>query len=150
VCLFGTYLPSGNNVMIDSFENEIKIIASKQRPKKLVIMGTDNKEYNYLLKGKEDLRLDERIMQLFSFINKMFHSPSEKENYSIQGYSITPINFEIGIISWVENCDTIGDLIMNYRVLNNSLANNASIKFEIDLCHQMCPSYASLDKYHKV
>jgi phosphatidylinositol kinase/protein kinase (PI-3 family) len=31
-----------------------------------------------LLKGKEDLRLDERIMQLFSFINKMFHSPSEK------------------------------------------------------------------------
>jgi FKBP12-rapamycin complex-associated protein len=101
VCLFGTYQPHAPIVRIDSFQNQIHIIASKQRPKKLVILGTDGKQYNYLLKGKEDLRLDERIMQLFSFINKMFHSPSERENYSIQGYSITPINFEIGVIAWV-------------------------------------------------
>jgi phosphatidylinositol kinase/protein kinase (PI-3 family) len=47
-------------------------------------------------------------MQLISLINKMFHDPSERENYSITGYSITPISLEIGIISWVENCDTIG------------------------------------------
>ena len=78
VCLFGNYTPFSKIVTIDSFKNEIQIITSKQRPKKIVIIGTDNKEYNYLLKGKEDLRLDERIMQLFSFINKMFHSPSEK------------------------------------------------------------------------
>lgn len=54
-------------------------------------------------------------MQLFTFINKMFPSPSDKESYSIQGYSITPISYEIGIIAWVENCDTMGSLIQNYR-----------------------------------
>lgn len=43
VCLFGSYLPHGGNVMIDCFRNEITIIASKQRPKKLVIVGTDGK-----------------------------------------------------------------------------------------------------------
>jgi phosphatidylinositol kinase/protein kinase (PI-3 family) len=53
------------------------------------------------LKGKEDLRLDERIMQLFSLINKMYYDPSERENYAIKGYSITPISLEIGIIAWV-------------------------------------------------
>ena len=37
---------------IDSFKNEIQIILSKQRPKKLVIIGSDEKEYKYLLKGK--------------------------------------------------------------------------------------------------
>lgn len=57
-------------------------------------------------------------MQLFSLINKMFHNSSEKEHYSIMGYSITPLSLEIGIISWVENCDTIGDLIKNYREKN--------------------------------
>ena len=68
-----------------------------------------------MLKGKEDLRLDERIMQLFSLINKMFHDPIERENYSIKRYSITPISSETGLIEWVQNCDTIGDLIQDYR-----------------------------------
>lgn len=65
-------------------------------------------------------------MQLFAFVNKMFHSPSEKENYSIQGYSITPISSEIGIISWVENCDTIGDLILDYRLANGAISRTDS------------------------
>ena len=92
VFLFGTYSPYLPNVKIDSFRNQIQIIHSKQRPKKMIIIGSDGKDYNYLVKGKEDLRLDERIMQLFTFVNKMFHSPSERENYSIQGYSITPVS----------------------------------------------------------
>lgn len=68
-----------------------------------------------MLKGKEDLRLDQRIMQLFNLINKMFHDPIERENYSIKGYSITPVSLETGLIEWVQNCDTIGDLIIDYR-----------------------------------
>lgn len=54
-------------------------------------------------------------MQLFNLINKMFHDPIERENYSIKGYSITPISSKTGLIEWVQNCDTIGDLITDYR-----------------------------------
>lgn len=109
VCLPGSYSPfSSQNIMIDSFKNEIKVLVSKQRPKKLIILGTDGKEHVYLLKGKEDLRLDQRIMQLFNLINKMFRDPQERDNYSIKGYSITPISLETGVIEWIQNCDTIG------------------------------------------
>jgi len=47
------------------------ILQSKQRPRKLTIYGDDGKEYNFLLKGREDLRLDERVMQFFSLVNKL-------------------------------------------------------------------------------
>lgn len=62
-------------------------------------------------------------MQLFSLINKMHHNPSERDKYSIMGYSITPLSLEIGIISWVENCDTIGSLIQDYRHKNGAASD---------------------------
>lgn len=98
MCIPGFYAPNEPVVYISSFYNELAVINSKQRPKKLIIIGSDGKEYLFLLKGKEDLRLDQRIMQLFNLINKMFHDPIERENYSIKGYSITPISFETGLI----------------------------------------------------
>ena len=39
------------------------MINSKQRPRKLTIYGSDGREYQFLLKGHEDLRQDERVMQ---------------------------------------------------------------------------------------
>ena len=93
VCLPGSYKPSSpSKILIDAFKNELKVLISKQRPKKLIILGSDGKEHVFLLKGKEDLRLDQRIMQLFNLINKMFRDPQERENYEIKGYSITPIS----------------------------------------------------------
>jgi hypothetical protein len=41
------------------------VITSKQRPRKLTIHGSDGKDYAFLLKGHEDLRQDERVMQVF-------------------------------------------------------------------------------------
>ena len=40
------------------------MINSKQRPRKLTIYGSDGREYQFLLKGHEDLRQDERVMQV--------------------------------------------------------------------------------------
>lgn len=41
---------------ISSFVSTLTVITSKQRPRKLTIMGSDGNEYQYLLKGHEDLR----------------------------------------------------------------------------------------------
>ena len=35
------------------------------------IYGSDEKEYHFVLKGHEDLRLDERVMQLFDLVNSL-------------------------------------------------------------------------------
>ncbi len=49
---------------ISSFGTIVGIIRSKQRPRKLRIFGGDGQEFIFLLKGHEDLRQDERAMQV--------------------------------------------------------------------------------------
>lgn len=40
---------------------------SLRKPKRITILGDDGKEYRYLVKGGEDLRLDQRIEQVESY-----------------------------------------------------------------------------------
>ncbi|KAJ8766647.1 hypothetical protein K2173_001167 [Erythroxylum novogranatense] len=58
-------------VTIASFAEQVTILSTKTKPKKLVILGSDGEKYTYLLKGGEDLRLDARIMQLLHTLNSI-------------------------------------------------------------------------------
>lgn len=49
---------------IEFFVPQLIVITSKQRPRKLTIHGSDGNDYAFLLKGHEDLRQDERVMQV--------------------------------------------------------------------------------------
>ena len=54
---------------MESFEDEIQCMPTKTKPKKIVLVGSDGRRSAFLLKGKEDLHLDERMMQLLSIVN---------------------------------------------------------------------------------
>lgn len=60
-------------VTIASFATQLIVITSKQRPRKLTIHGSDGEDYAFLLKGHEDLRQDERVMQVLSLFNFSAH-----------------------------------------------------------------------------
>lgn len=70
--------------------SSLQVITSKQRPRKLQIIGSNGKEYMFLLKGHEDLRQDERVMQLFSLVNTLLiHDPETfRRNLTIQVITI--------------------------------------------------------------
>jgi len=65
----GTYSHDKPIVRIQSITPSLKVITSKQRPRKLTMVGSDGNEYAFLLKGHEDLRQDERVIQLFGLVN---------------------------------------------------------------------------------
>lgn len=93
-------------VTIKSIENNVAILPTKTRPKKLVFYGSDGKAYTYLFKGLEDLHLDERIMQLLSITNTMLARDSENndnQTYRARHYSVIPLGPRSGLISWVDN-----------------------------------------------
>lgn len=93
-------------VTIKSVENNVAILPTKTRPKKLVFRGSDGKSYIYLFKGLEDLHLDERIMQLLSIVNTMMARDSENDcnqTYRARHYSVIPLGPRSGLISWVDN-----------------------------------------------
>lgn len=43
-------------------------MSSIRKPKRLTIRGDDEKEYMFLVKGGEDLRMDQRIEQVLSYL----------------------------------------------------------------------------------
>lgn len=100
-------------------------MTSKQRPRRLNIKGSDGKEFQYLLKGHEDLRQDERVMQLFGLVNTLLGSDPEtfKRHLSIHRYPVIPLSPNSGLIGWVPHCDTLHGLIREYRESRRILLN---------------------------
>ena len=96
----GSYLPNQTVCRISSFNSSLQVITSKQRPRKLCMRGSDGKEYMFLLKGHEDLRQDERVMQFFSLVNSLLTSDPEtlKRNLTIQRFSVVPLSTNSGLI----------------------------------------------------
>eukprot|EP01018_Ginkgo_biloba_P002890 Gb_14475 [translate_table: standard] len=92
-------------VTVSSFSEQVSILATKTKPKKLIMLGSDGQRYTYLLKGREDLRLDARIMQLLQAVNGMLHASTGTLGHSlaVRYYSVTPISGRAGLIQWVDN-----------------------------------------------
>ncbi|XP_010557538.1 PREDICTED: serine/threonine-protein kinase TOR isoform X2 [Tarenaya hassleriana] len=113
----GTYRADAPVVTIASFARQLVVITSKQRPRKLTIHGNDGEDYAFLLKGHEDLRQDERVMQLFGLVNTLLENSRKtmEKDLSIQRYSVIPLSPNSGLIGWVPNCDTLHHLIREYR-----------------------------------
>lgn len=91
-----------------------------------------------MLKGHEDPRQDERVMQLFGLINSLILRESEtsRRNLTIQRYSIIALSQSSGLIGWVPNCDTLHALIKDHREKKKipiSEEHNKMQKLVIDL-----------------
>jgi serine/threonine-protein kinase mTOR len=113
----GSYRVDGSFVNIEKFIPEIEIIQSKQRPRKITLRGNDGYDYVFLLKGHEDLRQDERVMQLFGLVNALLirDPQTRKHDLKIQRYAIAPLSHNCGVVGWVPHTDTLHSLIRDYR-----------------------------------
>ena len=143
----GTYLSGKEIVRIISFDPAVTVIQSKQRPRKISLRGSDGNAYTYLLKGHEDIRQDERVMQLFGLCNTLLSNDSEcmKRHLNIQRYAAIPLSTQSGLLGWVPNSDTLHVLIREYRESRKILLN---IEHRIML--QMAPDYDNLTLMQKV
>jgi len=113
----GSYRVDGSYVKIEKFIPNVQVITSKQRPRKITLRGSDGKDYVFLLKGHEDLRQDERVMQLFGLVNALLErdSQTKKHDLRIQRYAISPLSHNCGLVGWVPHTDTLHSLIRDYR-----------------------------------
>jgi FKBP12-rapamycin complex-associated protein len=143
----GTYQSGKPVVTIQSFDPSFSIIVSKQRPRKLSLRGSDGVVYTYALKGHEDLRQDERVMQLFGLVNTLLSMDAEcfKRHLSIQRFPVIPLSQSSGLSGWVPNSDTLHMLIKDYRESKKILIN-----IEQRIMLQMAPDYDNLTLMQKV
>jgi serine/threonine-protein kinase mTOR len=143
----GTYQAGKPITRITYFDHVLTVIPSKQRPRKMTLKGSDGITYAFLLKGHEDIRQDERVMQLFGLVNTLLSTDTEcfKRHLSIQRFPVIPLSQSSGLIGWVPNSDTLHNLIKEYRESRRILLN---IEHRIML--QMAPDYDNLTLMQKV
>jgi FKBP12-rapamycin complex-associated protein len=117
VVLPGHYNPAGRSPFVAGFEPDLKVMGSKNRPRRVAIIGDDGVHYKHLLKGQEDMRLDERVMQLLGLVNTLLEGNLRTANRNMQAttYAVTPLSDNVGLVGWVDNCDTLHDVIRRYR-----------------------------------
>nr|XP_023680216.1 serine/threonine-protein kinase ATR isoform X1 [Paramormyrops kingsleyae] len=92
-------------VYLAGFDDNIEILASLQKPKKISLKGSDGKSYTMMCKPKDDLRKDCRLMEFNSLINKCLRKDAEsrRRELHIRTYAVIPLNEECGIVEWVDN-----------------------------------------------
>ncbi len=126
---------------IASFGSKLAVISSKQRPRRLCVKGNDGRDYEYVLKGiqptfcrfdllilssgHEDMRQDERVMQLFGLVNNLLSvdTHSFKRRLHIQRCPVIPLAPNAGLMGWVQESDTLHVLVRDYRESRKILLN---------------------------
>eukprot|EP01059_Diplonema_ambulator_P030147 TRINITY_DN5052_c0_g1_i1.p1 TRINITY_DN5052_c0_g1~~TRINITY_DN5052_c0_g1_i1.p1 ORF type:complete len:2354 (+),score=659.43 TRINITY_DN5052_c0_g1_i1:270-7331(+) len=109
---------ASDDVAIKQFCPMLHVIGSKRRPKQLTVIGDDGNEYLFLLKGQEDLRLDQRVMQLLSLVNtliKVNETSTQTAIPLIETYAVVPLSPTAGLIGWVERAQTMDRIVSEMR-----------------------------------
>jgi FKBP12-rapamycin complex-associated protein len=148
VLMPGMYGPKQPQIYIAGFYEVLTLINSKRKPRKVKIFGTDGKSYDFLLKGHEDLRQDERVMQSLSLVNTLLkkNDKTERKNLGIITYPVIPISTNTGLLGWVHHCDTLIQLVVDHRKSNHTI-RDAEFKVLDSLVHN---SYQQLYLTHKL
>lgn len=92
-------------VTVASWAPQVTVLASKTRPKKIELVGSDGRPYRFLLKTSEDLRLDARVMEWLRACNRMFSGRRDTRalEFRAYAYAVLPLAERVGLIEWVED-----------------------------------------------
>ncbi|KAK9842495.1 hypothetical protein WJX81_002719 [Elliptochloris bilobata] len=121
--------PFEDAVTISGIKDEVEVLKSLQAPKKIVLLGSDGREYMFLAKPQDDLRKDSRMMEVAGVINHLFtgQPASRRRNLYLRRFTVMPLTEDCGIIEWVPHttglrhcCEAayIADGIFDRRLTN--------------------------------
>ena len=117
-------------IHISSFLDDVLVLSSLQKPRKISIRGSDGHVYALLCKPKDDLRKDQRLMEFNAMINRALKKDAEssKRRLYIKTYAVTPLNEECGLIEWIDNLRTLRDILLAIYKQKNVPINYAELR----------------------
>lgn len=128
-------------VTISSFLDEVLVLSSLQRPRKISIRGSDGRVYALLCKPKDDLRKDQRLMEFNAMINRALKKDAEssKRRLYIKTYAVTPLNEDSGLIEWIDNLKTLRDILLVTYKQKNVVINYGELR---TLLNEACSDHS--------
>eukprot|EP00796_Vickermania_ingenoplastis_P004404 gene4404-3204_t len=146
VAVPGTFEHEKPLIYIQEFHSKVYVMPSKQRPRRVGLDASNGRRYLFLLKGHEDMRQDERVMQFIGLIDAIFMMENSTNSLGlmIPMYAVVPLSENVGVVGWVENTDTI------YKMLEtNRKENGISIYEEVEMIMKR-GNVRTVEDYHKL
>jgi hypothetical protein len=107
----------GSNELLEHIEPVLEILGTQQHPRCTYFVSSAGSRVKFLLKGNEDLRLDERVMQFFALVNTLFRPSKSHLGFAITCYPILPLTKEAGLIKWLTGAATMHQMVVDDRAL---------------------------------
>ncbi|KYQ49759.1 Serine-protein kinase ATM, partial [Trachymyrmex zeteki] len=100
--------PSGNYddvVGVRSYQDSCEFVGGVNAPKKIICVGTNGVQLRQLVKGKDDLRQDAVMQQVFTVMNTLLCmcKETQRRNLRIRTYKVVPLTQRSGVLEWCDN-----------------------------------------------
>ncbi len=135
----------GVRTLIVAVDPVMEVLQSKEKPKKLVLFTNTGSMVTFLVKGGDDMRLDQRVQQIFQFVNQEIRqveitaasssalTPSRAAAAAspwkwrvLRTYSVVPLSKRMGLAEWVPHTESLKASI-HRSMLQEALGTAASI-----------------------
>ncbi|CAJ1977648.1 unnamed protein product [Sphenostylis stenocarpa] len=129
---------------ISGIADEAEILSSLQRPKKIVLLGSDGLERPFLCKPKDDLRKDARMMEFTAMINRLLskYPESRRRKLYIRTFAVIPLTEDCGMVEWVPHTRGLRQILQDIYITCGKFdrqKTNPQIKQIYDQCQGKMP-----------
>lgn len=103
-----------NIIAINSFMDDVMIPGGINAPKRIKVRCSNGLQIPQLLKGKDDLRQDAVMQQVFSIVNTLLrqNKNTSKNRLNLRTYKVVPLSKRSGILEWCQNTIPIGNYLV--------------------------------------
>ncbi|AES62926.2 Serine/Threonine-kinase ATR-like protein [Medicago truncatula] len=124
---------------ISGIADEAEILSSLQRPKKIILLGSDGLERPFLCKPKDDLRKDARMMEFTAMINRLLskYPESRRRKLYIRTFAVIPLTEDCGLVEWVPHTRGLRQILQDIYITCGKFdrqKTNPQIKRIYDQC----------------
>ena len=101
--------------------DDVDVMHSMQKPKKLSVRGSDGLVRSFLAKPKDDLRKDLRMMEFVSLLNRVLAAEpaSRKRRLYLRSFAVLPLTEDCGLIEWVPHTTGLRIVLQDHYMRAN-------------------------------
>jgi phosphatidylinositol kinase/protein kinase (PI-3 family) len=116
----GEYSLTSHQPLLRMVETTLPVLGSQQRPRIVYMHDMNGERHKFLLKGGDDLRVDQRTMQSIGVINSGFGRNRSTRGLRIDTFPIIPFSPDTGLITWVAGTETMSEMIGEVRQIRGA------------------------------
>ncbi|KAJ2936959.1 hypothetical protein H1R20_g142, partial [Candolleomyces eurysporus] len=102
-------------VWIARYSSKYNTAGGVNLPKISTCYGSDGMEYKQLFKGKDDMRQDAVMEQVFALVNKVLSADREtsKRSLKVRGYKVIPLAAQAGVLEFVNDTKPLREWLLH-------------------------------------